>query len=434
MLDLRRLSSDEKDASGLSYADRVKASLKKRGASPEDFDRLLEANETRKRIIKQVDSDKHSQNQASEQIALGKKNSQDVAPLLAEMKEVAARVKVLSSQLSDLEKEVEDSLLCIPNLLHKSTPKGESEDDNQLVKTWGEPGQFDFEPLDHASLGVSLNILDFDRAAKVSGSRFSFLKGTGARLERALTSFMLDHHRKNFGYEEISPPAIVNRASLTGCGQLPKFEDDVFHLAKQDYFLIPTAEVPVTLYHGGEILSEDELPKKYVAASPCFRSEAGSYGKDVKGLIRQHQFTKVELVHLARPCESYESLEKMLKAAESILQALELPYRVVSLCSGDIGFSAAKTYDLEVWLPSQKTYREISSCSNCEDFQARRSNIRFRSADLGKPQFVHTLNGSGLAVGRTLVAILENYQTSEGGVKIPAALQPYLDETEITQP
>ena len=424
MLNIKRLSSEVKNAEGLTYVGEVKASLKCRASELNNLHQALKINNLRRTLIQDLESLRHLQKEANKQIAEKNKNKQSCEELLQKMKTVSGKVKSLEKSLFETEKKLEDHLLLIPNILHKSTPMGSGEKDNVLVSTWGEPRTFSFTPQFHHDLGVNLDILDFDRAAKVSGSRFSFLKGAAARLERALINFMVDYHREKFDYCEITPPFLVNRKTLTGCGQLPKFEEDVFHIEKSDLFLIPTSEVPVTLYYADEILNEDLLPFRFVATSPCFRSEAGSYGKDVKGLMRQHQFTKVELVHLVQPENSYEELERMLLAARSILEALELPYRVMSLCAADVGFSAAKTYDIEVWLPSAREYREISSCSNCEDFQSRRSGIRFRKPG-GKPEFVHTLNGSGLAVGRTLLAVLENYQTEDGQVKIPKALQPY---------
>jgi seryl-tRNA synthetase len=316
----------------------------------------------------------------------------------------------------------------LPNLPNPSVKIGKSADDNLEVRRWGEPPQFDFDPINHWDIGETLGILDFSRAAKIAGARFAVYRDAGAKLERALINFMLDLHTTEHGYKEMLPPALVNRAALLGTGQLPKFEEDLFHLAPGDYFLIPTAEVPLTNLHRDETLEREELPIKYVAYTPCFRSEAGSYGKDVRGLIRQHQFNKVEMVKFSEPESSYDELESMTRNAEEVLKRLRLPYRVVELCTGDMGFPSAKTYDLEVWLPGQNAYREISSCSNCEDFQARRANIRYRKDKKGKPIFVHTLNGSGLAVGRTLVAILENYQQKDGSVVIPEVLRPYMGE------
>ena len=321
-------------------------------------------------------------------------------------------------------------LLTVPNLPAADVPVGRSEEDNVVVRTWGEPQSYPFVPKPHWEIGEALGILDFERGAKLTGARFTLYRGAGARLERALINFMLDLHTEKHNYVEMLPPFMVNRESMTGTGQLPKFEDDLFRIEGMDYFLIPTAEVPVTNIHRGEILKGADLPVCYTAYTPCFRKEAGSYGKDTRGLIRQHQFNKVELVKFVRPADSYNELEKLVADAEEVLQLLELPYRTMKLCTGDIGFSAAMTYDLEVWLPGQNTYREISSCSNFEDFQARRASIRFREDEKSKPEFVHTLNGSGLAVGRTLVAILENYQQEDGTVMIPSALRPYMGGLE----
>ena len=340
-------------------------------------------------------------------------------------------IKRLDEELRRYEEEMNQILLQLPNIPHESVPVGKSEEENEVVRTWGEVPAPSFEQKPHWELAEELDLLDFERAAKVTGSRFVFYKGLGARLERALIDFMLDLHTREHGYTEIIPPYIVNRRTMTGTGQLPKFENDAFKLAENtDYFLIPTSEVPVINYHAGEILSLEDLPKYYTAYSSCFRSEAGSAGRDTRGLIRLHQFNKVELLKLVHPESSYEELEKMVENAEKVLQLLELPYRVVALCTGDLGFSAAKTYDLEVWMPSNQSYREISSCSNCEDFQARRAQIRFRPGPKSKPEYVHTLNGSGLAVGRTVAAILENHQQADGTIRIPEALRPYMGGIE----
>jgi seryl-tRNA synthetase len=349
---------------------------------------------------------------------------------MREVEEVSEAIRNSEKPLADVEARFEAFMLSLPNLPHESVTVGKGAEDNKEVRRWGEPPVFDFAPKNHWEIGEELGILDFARAAKIAGTRFVVYRGAGARLERALINFMLDVHTRDNGYKEMLPPALVNRAALVGTGQLPKFEEDLFRLAQEEYFLIPTAEVPLTNLHRDEVVERGELPIKYVAYTPCFRSEAGSYGKDVRGLIRQHQFNKVEMVKFTEPETSYEELEDMVKNAEAILQGLELPYRVVELCTGDMGFSAAKTYDLEVWLPGQNAYREISSCSNCEDFQARRAQIRYRKEKKGKPIFVHTLNGSGLAVGRTLVAVLENYQQKDGTVVIPDALRPYLGGLE----
>lgn len=351
--------------------------------------------------------------------------------MISEMRQVSQQVKELDRELRVIEEELQQLLLAIPNIPHESVPVGETEDDNVEIRRWGNVPQFTFEPKPHWELADDLNILDFERAAKVTGSRFVFYKGLGARLERALINFMMDLHVEEHGYEEMLPPYLVNRASMTGTGQLPKFAEDAFHVESDDFFLIPTAEVSVTNYHRDEILDGDRLPINYVAYSACFRSEAGSAGRDTRGLIRQHQFNKVELVKFVKPEDSYAELEKLTNHAEKVLQLLNLPYRVMSMCTADLGFTAAKKYDLEVWIPSYKTYREISSCSNFETFQARRANIRFRTEPKAKPQHVHTLNGSGLAVGRTVAAILENYQREDGSVEIPEVLRPYMRNKEV---
>jgi len=364
-----------------------------------------------------------------------KREGQNPQDLIATMKEVSQKIKGLDEQLSQQEEELRAFLMTLPNIPHDSVPEGRDEADNPVLKTVGEPKAYDFEPLPHWEIGPRLGILDFERAARMTGARFTLYLGLGARLERALINFMLDVHTKEHGYLEVLPPFMTNRTATTATGQLPKFEDDLFKLEGWDYYLIPTAEVPVTNIHQGEILNEEELPKYYTAFTPCFRSEAGSYGKDTRGLIRQHQFNKVELVKFTTPETSYDELEKLLGDAETILQRLEIPYQVITLCTGDLGFSAAKTYDIEVWIPEQKKYREISSCSNFEDFQARRGNIRFRRKGKKGTELVHTINGSGLAVGRTVVAILENCQEADGSVVIPEALRPYMDGVErITGP
>ena len=368
---------------------------------------------------------KAERNRVSDEIAKVKDKSL-VQQQILEMRTVSQKIKEQDEELKQLDEELQGFLLTVPNLPDPSTPLGSSENDNVQVRTWGEPRQLDFPAKPHWEIGESLGILDFERAAKLTGARFVIYRGAGARLERALINFMLDLHTDQHGYEELLPPFMVNRESMTGTGQLPKFEEDLFKLTDPEFFLIPTAEVPVTNMHRSEILKRGELPICYTAYTPCFRREAGSYGKDTRGLIRQHQFNKVELVKFVHPSESAVELEKLTANAEKVLQLLELPYRVMALCSGDIGFSAAKTYDLEVWLPGQSCYREISSCSSFGDFQARRASIRFREDDKAKPEFVHTLNGSGLAVGRTLVAILENYQQPDGSVVIPQALRPYM--------
>jgi seryl-tRNA synthetase len=367
-------------------------------------------------------------------VARLKKAGENADTHISRLSVVAERIKELDTQRKEVEQEMETLRLSIPNIPHPDVPLGVSDEDNQEVKTWGSLPEFDFQPRAHWDLGPQLGGLDFERAAKITGSRFALAWGWAARLERALISFMLDIQTTENGYLEVLPPFIVNEQSMQGTGQLPKFKEDLFKLEDWPYYLIPTAEVPVTNIHRDEVLAEDQLPMGYTAFTPCFRSEAGSYGKDTKGLIRQHQFNKVELVRFAHPDSSYDQLELLLGHAETILQRLNLPYRVVTLCSGDLGFSAAKTYDIEVWLPGQSAYREISSCSNFEDFQARRANIRFQPAQGKKKEFVHTLNGSGLAVGRTLVAIIENFQQQDGSIRLPDALHPYMGgQTLITR-
>jgi len=409
----------------------VKEKLKFRGEDLTDLGRFEDLDAKRRELIAQTEELKSKRNEVSQQIAQLKREKQDADHLIVEMREVGDRVKQLDEELRSVEEELELLLLSIPNVPHESTPVGETEDDNVEVRKWGEIKQFDFEPKPHWDLGTDLNILDFERASKVTGSRFVFYKGLGARLERALINFMMDLHMDEHGYEEILPPYMVNRTSMTGTGQLPKFEEDAFKIKEEDYFLIPTAEVPVTNLHRDEILSGDQLPIAYTAYSACFRSEAGSAGRDTRGLIRQHQFNKVELVRLVKPEDSYDELEKLTGHAEQVLQLLGLPYRVLSMCTADLGFTAAKKYDIEVWIPSYETYREISSCSNFESFQARRANIRFRRDTKAKPEHVHTLNGSGLAIGRTVAAILENYQQEDGSIQIPEVLRPYMGNKEF---
>lgn len=394
-----------------------------------DLSPLTALDGRRRELLAEVEGLKAERNRVSALIGRTKDKSQ-VQGEIARMKEVSARIKEMDEQVRQVDEELRAFLLTLPNIPHPETPIGASEDDNVEVRRWGTPRQFDFEIADHVDIGERLGILDFERAGKLSGARFALLKGAGARLERALINFMLDLHTGEHNYIETLPPFMVNRATMTGTGQLPKFEDDLFHTEGVDLFLIPTAEVPVTNIHRDEILDGDDLPLCFTAYTPCFRKEAGSHGRDTRGLIRQHQFNKVELVKLVRPEESDAELEKLLADAERVLQLLELPYRVVDLCTGDMGFSAARTFDIEVWLPAQNCYREISSCSTFTDFQARRANIRFRREKGAKPEFVHTLNGSGLAVGRTLVAILENYQQADGSVVIPEVLRPYMGGLE----
>jgi len=410
--------------------DLVKEGLRKRNSSTEIIDKFLEVDEVRRQKIAFVEQMKNERNTVSEEIGRLKKAGQKAEEKVLKMRAASQKIKEVDEEVRGIEEELAQLLLAIPNLPHQSVPVGTDESANREERRWGTPPEFTFQPQPHWDLGEQLAILDFERAAKVTGARFVFYKGWGARLERALINFMLDVHTGEHGYQELLPPFMVNRESMTGTGQLPKFAEDMFHLENTEYFLIPTAEVPVTNFYREEILAEEQLPLYHVAYSPCFRAEAGAHGRDTRGLIRQHQFNKVEMVKFCHPTTSYEELEKLTANAERILQLLELPYRVMTLSSGDLGFSAAKTYDLEVWLPSAGMYREISSCSNFEDFQARRANIRFRPRGGGKPEFVHTLNGSGLAVGRTVAAVLENYQEEDGSVRIPKVLQPYLGGRE----
>jgi len=414
------------------HIDEVRTSLRRRGLEP---DRLLEEIATletaRRRLIPELEGLKRQQNTSGDAIAQAKRQGKDTARIQEANKARAAQIKQLDVQVDSVEYQKRSLALTLPNLPHSSVPVGTSAADNVEVRRHGEPRTFDFVPQPHWDLGPALGILDFERGTRLAGARFSVLTGAGARLSRALINFMLDVHTREHGYREVEPPFLANSAALTGTGQLPKFEQDLFKIAGEwDLYLIPTAEVPLTNLHRGEILDGRDLPINYTAYTPCFRSEAGSYGQDVRGLIRQHQFDKVELVKLTTPERSYEELETLTRHAEEVLKRLELPYRTILLCTGDMGFSAAKTYDIEVWLPSQNTYREISSCSNTEAFQARRASIKFRSGGSGKSDFVHTLNGSGLAVGRTLIAILENYQEKDGSVTIPPVLRPLMDGME----
>ena len=403
--------------------------LKTRGGAI-DLSGFRELDTQRRRLLTEAEALRARRNSVSEEIAKLKKEKMDAAALISEMQDEGARLKALDADVARVEAELNDFLLCVPNLPHASVPVGKDSNDNPVVRTWGSAPVFNFSPKEHGDVGESLGIIDFERAGKISGARFSLLVGAGALLERALINFMLDLHTRQHGYTEVLPPFMVKAAALMGTGQLPKFKEDLFKIEGNDFYLIPTAEVPVTNIHNDEIIDEERLPIKYAAYTPCFRSEAGSYGKDVKGLIRQHQFDKVELVKFSHPDSSYEELEKLTNNAEEVLKRLGIHYRVVALCTGDMGFSSAKTYDIEVWLPGQGKYREISSCSNFEDFQARRAGIRFRPKG-GKPRFVHTINGSGLAVGRTLVAILENFQQEDGSVVVPEALRPYTGGLEI---
>lgn len=410
--------------------DEVKQKLQNRGEDLGEFEKFGELDKRRRTLIVETEALKSQRNEVSQEIAKLKREKQDADAKIEEMRVVGDRIKTLDIELREIDEKLDMILMSIPNIPHESTPVGESEDDNVEIRKWGEVREFDFEPKAHWDLGTDLYILDFENAAKVTGSRFVFYKKLGARLERALINFMMDLHSNEHGYEEMLPPYMVNRASMTGTGQLPKFEEDAFLIEAEDYFLIPTAEVPVTNYHREDILKAEDLPRKYTAFSACFRSEAGSAGRDTRGLIRQHQFNKVELVQFVKPEDSYAALEKLTGNAEEVLRRLELPYRVLSMCTADLGFTAAKKYDLEVWIPSYNSYREISSCSNFESFQARRANIRFRREPGSKPEYVHTLNGSGLALGRTVAAILENYQDADGSVRIPKVLQGYMGGIE----
>lgn len=408
----------------------VRQMLERRGADVDlaAFERL---DKQHRSVLHRLESLRHQRNVVSDQIADDKKNGRDALPQILEMRQVSAQIKTLEKDQGEMEAHIHRLMMRLPNMTHHTVPEGKDSTCNPVVRKIGQPPRFDFEVLPHWTLGTRLGIFDFERAAKIAGARFPLYLGAGARLERALINFMLDIHTREHGYLEVLPPFIVNRDSMTHTGQLPKFEEDLFALKGWDYFLIPTAEVPLTNIHQREVLDEDRLPIRYTAYTPCFRSEAGSYGKDTRGLIRQHQFNKVELVKFTRPETSYGELEKLLADAESVLQRLELPYQVVNLCTGDLGFSAAKTYDIEVWMPAQGVYREISSCSNFEEFQARRGGIRFRRRGQKKMEFVHTLNGSGLAVGRCVAAILENGQQADGSIRIPPALALYMGGEEV---
>ena len=408
-----------------SNPEAVKEALAKRGTSV-SIEQFLSAEEQRRQKLAQVESLKNKRNTVSEEVGRKKKAGEDAEEMVLEMRQVNEQIKTLDDQVKNLDEEIKETLLNIPNIPHQSVPVGLDENENKEIRRWGEPRKFGFEPKAHWDVGEGLDILDFARGAKITGARFTVYKGLGARLERALINFMLDLHTADHGYREIFPPFMVNRDSMVGTGQLPKFEEEAFRIDKTDYYLIPTAEVPVTNLYRDEILDGGKLPVYHVAYSACFRAEAGAHGRDTRGLIRQHQFNKVELVKFVKPEDSYEELEKLTNNAERVLQLLGLPYRAITLCTGDLGFSSAKTYDLEVWLPSINNYREISSCSNFEDYQARRANIKFRKDPKAKPEFVHTLNGSGVAIGRTVAAILENYQEEDGSVSIPEKLQPYM--------
>jgi seryl-tRNA synthetase len=409
----------------------VKAKLQLRGGDVSNIEQFEDLDQKRRELLVESENLKSRRNEVSQEISVLKREKKDAEALITEMREVGDKIKSLDEEIRVVEEQLDAMLYTIPNLVSDTVPHGLTEDDNVEIRQVGEVPNFSFEPKAHWDLGTDLDILDFERAAKVTGSRFTFYKGLGAKLERALISFMLDLHTEEHGYTEIMPPYMVNRASMTGTGQLPKFEEDAFRIEKNDYFLVPTAEVPVTNLHREEILEGSQLPIAYTAFSACFRSEAGSAGRDTRGLIRQHQFNKVELVRFVKPEDSYNELEKLTGHAEKVLQLLGLPYRVITLCAGDIGFTSAKTYDIEVWLPSYDAYKEISSCSNFESFQARRANIRFRREPKAKPEFVHTLNGSGLAIGRTVAAILENYQQEDGSVIVPEVLRPYMGGREF---
>ncbi|OCT13069.1 serine--tRNA ligase [Paenibacillus pectinilyticus] len=409
----------------------VQAAMQNRGKQIEELNGFTALDVKRRELLQETEQLKNRRNTVSQEVAGRKRSGENADELIQEMKVVGDRIKELDDEIRVLDESLQQVLLSIPNMPHASVPVGRTEEENVELRRIGEIPSFDFEVKPHWEVAQELGILDFEAAAKVTGSRFVFYKGLGARLERALINFMMDLHSDEHGYEEMLPPYIVNRDSLTGTGQLPKFEEDVFKIENSEYFLIPTAEVPVTNYHREDILTNEQLPVNFVAFSACFRSEAGSAGRDTRGLIRQHQFNKIELVKLVKPEDSYEELEKLTGHAERVLQLLKLPYRVLSLCTGDIGFTSAKTYDLEVWLPNSGAYREISSCSNFEDFQARRANIRFRRDAKAKPEFVHTLNGSGLALGRTVAAILENYQQADGSIVVPDVLVPYMNNVKV---
>jgi seryl-tRNA synthetase len=417
------------------HADAVRTGLKNRGMDPDKpLEEIVTLETARRRLIGEFETLKRQQNTSGDEVARAKRMGQDTTAIQEASRARSQHIKQLGIQLDGIEYQLTNALMTLPNLPQVSVPVGSTAADNVEVRRHGEPRVFDFEPVPHWDLGPALDIIDFERGTRISGARFTVLKGAGARMSRALINFMLDLHTRDHAYREIEPPFLVNSTSLIGTGNLPKFEADLFKIAGDwDLYLVPTAEVPLTNLHRGEILDGRELPIRYTAYTPCFRSEAGSYGQDVRGLIRQHQFDKVELVKLTTPETSFDELELLTANAEEVLKRLELPYRTMALCTGDLGFASAKTYDIEVWLPSQKTYREISSCSNTEAFQARRANIKFRSGGSGKAEFVHTLNGSGLAVGRTLIAILENYQQKDGSVVIPTALRPYMDGREVIE-
>ena len=424
MLDVKRIRKNYEE---------VKERVEFRGKGDFGLSELKNLDEKRREVLADVEKMKNRQNTVSRQIPTLKKEGKDTSVIMDEMKKLSSEIKSLDSKLDEIDDKYRLMLLSVPNTPNEKVPYGVDDSDNEVMRVVGEPTKFDFEPKAHWDIGEDLDILDFERAAKISGTRFTVYKGLGARLERAITNFMLDLHTIDQSYVEILPPFMVNRKAMTGTGQLPKFEEDMFYVPQKDFFLIPTAEVPVTNLRGDEIMKEDELPLYYTAYTPCFRAEAGSAGRDTRGLIRQHQFNKVELVKFVKPEGSYDELEKLTSDAEAVLKILGIPYRVVRLCSGDLGFSSAMTYDIEVWMPSYGRYVEISSCSNFEDFQARRAGIRYRNAETGKAEFVHTLNGSGLAVGRTTAAVLENFQREDGSVEIPEALRKYMGVDEINK-
>ena len=424
MLDIKRIRED---------FDGVKKAVESRGKGDFGIEKVREYDLKRREILAKVEQMKNEQKTKSKQIPVMKKNGEDTTELMAEMKKLSDEIKELDGQVSEAETNLKDALLGVPNTPYKDVQEGLDDSDNVELRRWGEPTEFDFEAKAHWDIGEDLDILDFERAAKIAGARFTVYKGLGARLERSVINFMLNLHTEEHGYTEILPPFMVNRMAMTGTGQLPKFEEDMFYVPQKDFFLIPTAEVPVTNLYDNEILSADQLPIYHTAYTPCFRAEAGSAGRDTRGLIRQHQFQKVEMVKFVKPEDSYAELESLTDNAEEVLRKLNIPFRVVRLSTGDLGSSSAMTYDVEVWMPSYGRYVEISSCSNFEDFQARRANIRFRPEEKGKPEFVHTLNGSGLAVGRTVAAILENYQQADGSVVIPEALREYMGTDRITK-
>ena len=422
MLDIKRIREDFEG---------VKKSVESRQKGDFGIDQVIDLDKKRREILAKVEAMKNKQSTTSKQIPKMKKAGEDTTELMKEMKVLSQEIKTMDAEVSQIEEDLKNALLNIPNTPHPTVPIGEDDTDNVELRKWGEPTQFDFEAKAHWDIGEELDILDTERAAKISGTRFTVYKGMGSRLERSVINFMLNLHTEEHGFTEILPPFMVNRAAMTGTGQLPKFEEDMFYIPQKDFFLVPTAEVPVTNLRAQEIMPESELPVYYTAYTPCFRAEAGSAGRDTRGLIRQHQFNKVELVKFVKPETSYDELESLTAAAEEVLKRLEIPYRVVKLSTGDLGFSSAMTYDIEVWMPSYGRYVEISSCSNFENYQARRANIRFRPEEKGKPEFVHTLNGSGLAVGRTVAAILENYQQADGSVVIPEVLRPYMGIDKI---